>query len=115
MANLTSIVKMSDRISVRRVLEHAAAAVLLVAATLGLVYAISVAATLQELRTLEPLTLDGHPDLEIWRCPAAIAAPASGPVADAESRTRSAGAALPPAGAERSASCAPGTRQARPQ
>jgi len=105
---------MSDRISLRRILDHAVTAALLVTASVGLVYAISIAATLQELRTLEPITMDGHPDLEIWRCPAAIAASGSSPAGDAESTPRST-AAHPPAGAERSASCAAGARQARPQ
>jgi len=106
---------MSDRISLRRILDYAVTGALLVTASVGLVHAISIAGTLQELRTLEPITLDGHPDLEIWRCPAAITPSGSSPAADAESKPRAAGAAHPPAGTERSASCAAGARQARPQ
>lgn len=107
-----SIVKMSDnRLNLRRIFDLAVTLVLLVVGAVGVMRALAIAATLQELRTLEPITLDGHPDLEIWRCPGAIVAPGSSAVADAEAKTRSSSAP----GAERSANCAPGGRQARPQ
>ena len=113
--NLESIVKMSDRMSLRRIFDLAATLVLLVGGAVGVVYAVAIATTLQELRTLEPITLDGHPDLEIWRCSAGVAPPGSSLAADAESKPRSAGAVHALTTAERSASCAPGARQARPQ
>jgi hypothetical protein len=95
---------MSDRISLRRIFDLAVTLAVLAGGAVGLVYAIAIATTLQELRTLEPITLDGHPDLEIWRCPTAQGSPSSLP-ADAESRPT----------VERSANCLPGARQARPQ
>jgi hypothetical protein len=110
--NLESIVKMSDRMSLRRIFDLAATLVLLVGGAAGVVYAVAIATTLQELRTLEPITLDGHPDLEVWRCPAAAG---SSVPADAESKPRSTSAVHAPTNAERSATCAPAARQARPQ
>jgi hypothetical protein len=106
---------MSDRITLRRIFDLAGPWVLLVAAGAGLVYAISIAATLRDLRALEPVTLHGHPDLETWRCQAAGTAPA-GPAAaaDGEPRPNGAGAPQHPA-AERSASCPPRGGQVRPQ
>jgi len=105
---------MSDRISLRRIFDVAVTLALLLAGAVGLVYAISIAATLQELRTLEPITLDGHPDLEAWRCPAAPGS-ASSLAADAESKLRSTGSVHLPTAPERSANCLPAARQARPQ
>ena len=106
---------MSDRMSLRRIFDLAATLVLLVGGAAGVVYAVAIATTLQELRTLEPITLDGHPDLEIWRCPAAVGPPGPSLATDADSKPRSTGAVHAPASTERSASCAPATRQARPQ
>ena len=105
---------MSDRISLRRIFERAVPLALLLAGAVGLVYAISVASTLQELRTLEPITLDGHPELELWRCPAAPGS-ASSLTADAESKPRGTASMHLPTAAERSANCLPAARQARPQ
>ena len=106
---------MSDRIGLRRIFDLTVTLALLAAGAVGLVYAIAIASTLQELRTLEPITLDGHPDLEIWRCPAVQSSPGSGPASDAEPKLRSTGSVHVPAAVERSASCPPATRQARPQ
>jgi len=106
---------MSDRISLRRIFDLAVTLTLLLAGAVGVVYAISIAATLQELRTLEPITLDGHPDLEIWRCAAASGSPGSSPASEPEPKPRGAGPAHVPTTAERSATCLPGARQARPQ
>ena len=106
---------MSDRTSLRRIVDLAAALLLLVGAAAGVVYAVAIATTLQELRTLEPITLDGHPDLEMWRCPTVVGLPGSSPASEVESKPRSTGAVHTPTGAERSASCASAARQARPQ
>jgi hypothetical protein len=95
---------MSDRIPLRRIFDLAVPWVLLAVASAGLVYAISIAATLRDLRALEPIT---HPDLEAWRCALASQAPEGEP-------RPGAGAAQQPA-AERSADCPPHARQARPE
>jgi hypothetical protein len=106
----------SDRLTLRRIFDLAAPWVLLVAASVGLVYAITIAATLQDLRALEPVTLPGHPDLEAWRCQAGTAAsPGSGSAAEGEAKPGGAGAPHHPTAAERSANCHAGTRQVRPQ
>lgn len=114
-ANLESIVKMSDRMSLRRIFDMAAALVLLVGGAAGVVYAVAVATTLQELRTLEPITLEGHPELEMWRCAAGIGSPGPSLAPDADPKPRSTGSVHALTSAERSASCAPAARQARPQ
>jgi hypothetical protein len=95
---------MPDRLNLRRVFDQAVPLVLLTVAGVALVYAVSVAVTLQELRSLEPII---HPDFEGWRCPPAAG---SGPATDGD------GAAAPqhPAAAERSAICPPASRQLRP-
>ena len=90
---------MSDRITLRRIFDLAVPWVLLVAASAGLVYTISIAATLRDLRALEPIT---HPDLETWRC-----SPGTGVASqttEGERQPTGAGAPQHPA-AERSASC----------
>lgn len=107
---------MPDRITLRRIFDLAVPWVLLVVAGAGVVYAITIATTLRDLRALEPVTFDGHPDLEIWRCQAAAsAAPGSGPAAEGEPKLSGAGAPQHPTAAERSANCPPGARQVRPQ
>ena len=107
---------MPDRITLRRIFDLAVPWVLLVAASAGLVYAITIAATLRDLRALEPVTFDGHPDLETWRCKAtATASPGSGPAAESEPKLNGAGAPQHPTAAEWSANCPPGARQVRPQ
>jgi hypothetical protein len=107
---------MSDRITLRRIFDLAVPWVLLVAAGAGVVYAITIATTLRDLRALEPVTLPGHPDLETWRCQAAATAfPGSSPAAEVEPKPNGAGAPQHPAAAERSANCPPGARQVRPQ
>ena len=98
---------MSDRLNLRRIVDLAVPAVLLAAAAVGVIYAISIGATLRDLRALEPIT---HPDLEAWRCSSAAG---SGQGAECEPRPGT-GAAQQPA-AERSAGCPPHARQARPQ
>ena len=114
-ANLESIVKISDRMSLRRIFDLTVTLVLLAAGGVGVVYAIAIASTLQELRTLEPITLDGHPDLEVWRCPAVQGSPGSSPAVDTEPKPRTTGSVLLTPAVDRSASCPPATRQARPQ
>ena len=94
---------MFDRIGLRQILELMAPFVLLVAAGAGLVYAISVAVTLQDLRAQEPVA---RPDLETWRC---------APAAEGEPRPGGAGTPQHPPAAERSAGCPPNGRQVRPQ
>ena len=107
---------MADKTTLRRIFDLAVPWVLLVVAGAGVVYAITIATTLRDLRALEPVTFDGHPDLEIWRCQAAATAvPGSGPAAEAEPKLGGAVAPQHPAAAERSASCPPGVRQVRPQ
>jgi len=103
-----SIVKMADKTSLRRIFDGAVPLVLLAVAGAGFVYALSIAATLRELRALEPIT---HPDFETWRCAAASSGAGQG--ADGELR-QSAGATQPTTG-ERVASCPPHARQVRPQ
>jgi len=107
---------MSDRITLRSIFDLAVPWVLLVAAGAGLLYAISIAVTLRDLRAHEPVTVDGHPDLETWRCQAAAtASPGSSAASDAEPRPNGAGAPQHPAAAERSATCPPRGGQVRPQ
>jgi len=99
---------MADKTSLRRIVDDVVPLVLLAVAGAGFVYALSIAATLRELRALEPIT---HPDFETWRCAAAFSGAGQG--SDGELR--------PSAGAtqqsmrERSASCPPHARQMRPQ
>jgi hypothetical protein len=102
---------MSDRLKLRHVFDLAVPAVLLAVAAVGVFYAITIATTLHDLRTLEPVTL-GHPDAEAWRC-----ASAAGPAAAAEGEPKPGSTAAPqhPASAERSAICPPHARQVRPQ
>jgi hypothetical protein len=116
-AHPESIVKMADRTSLRRIFDQAVPLVLLAVAGAGLVYAISIATTLQDLRALEPLTFDGHPDLELWRCQAAAtASPGPGPAVEGEPKLSGVGASQQPSAAERSsARCPPGAGQVRPQ
>jgi hypothetical protein len=99
---------MADKFSLRRIFDEIVPLALLALAGAGFVYALSIAATLRELRALEPLT---HPDFEAWRC--AAAAPGAGQGTDGEPRPSAGATQQPPA--ERSASCPPGTRQVRPQ
>jgi len=108
---------MADRITLRRIFDQAVPWVLLVAAGAGLVYAISVASTLRDLRALEPVTLDGHPDLQTWRCQAATtASPPPTAAPDTEPRPTGSGAPQLPAAAERSTNCPPPRDgQVRPQ
>jgi hypothetical protein len=96
---------MADRTSLRRIFDQIVPLVLLTSAGAGFVYAISIAATLRELRALEPLA---HPDFETWRCAAG-----SGQGADGE-LSPNAVATHQPDG-ERSASCPPHAGQVRPQ
>jgi hypothetical protein len=107
------IVKMPDRITLRRIFDLAGPWVFLVAAGAGLAYAITIATTLRDLRALEPVTLPGPPDPEAWRCQAS--ATASSGSAEGEQTLNGAGAPQHQAPAERSASCPPGARQVRPQ
>ena len=99
---------MSDRFNLRRIVGLTVPAVLLAAAAVGVIYAMSIGATLRDLRALEPIA---HPDLEPWRCSPPAGA---GQVTDGESRP-GAGTVQLPAVAERSAGCPPHARQARPQ
>lgn len=99
---------MADKTSLRLIFDEVVPLVLLAVAGAGFVYALSIAATLRELRALEPIT---HPDFETWRCAAASSGAGQG--ADGEPRP-SAGATQQPAG-DGSASCPPHTRQVRPQ
>src|SRR5262245_26283859 len=63
-------VKMPDRINLRSIFDLVASWVLLIAAAAGLVYVITIAATLRDLRALEPTAVSGQPDLEAWGCAA---------------------------------------------
>ena len=106
---------MSDKAIVRRIFDLAGPWVLLIAAAAGLFYAITIAATLRDLRALEPVAVGGHPDLEAWRCAAAAGSSGSGAIAEGEPRFNGAGAPQQAPAAERSANCPPHARQVRPQ
>jgi hypothetical protein len=101
---------MADRTILRRILDQVVPLGLLAVAGGLFVYAMSIAATLRELRALEPIT---HPNLELWRCAPQTASAATAQAAEQESRP-SAVATQHPAG-ERSGACPPAPRQARPQ
>jgi hypothetical protein len=105
---------MSDRICLRRIFDLAVTWVLLIAAAAGLIYVITIAATLRDLRALEPVAVGGHPDLEAWRCVVAAGSTPSG-AADADASPGNAGAPQQAPAAERSANCPPHARQVRPQ
>ena len=103
---------MSDKISLRQILDLSVPVVLLVVASGGLVYAIKIAATLRDLRALEPVTLATDP--ETWRCPHATHFPGSSLVRDGEpGLNTSVALRLPDAAPDRVASCLPHTPQAR--
>ena len=107
-----STVKMSDKISLRQILDLSVPVVLLVVTSGGLVYAIKIAATLRDLRALEPVTLATDP--ETWRCPHATHFPGSSLVRDGEPGLNTSGALrLPDAPPDRVASCLPHTPQVR--
>jgi hypothetical protein len=107
---------MSDRPDLRRVFELAVPAVLLAVAAVGLVYAITIATTLRDLRAREPVSVSDHQDLETWRCLHAAGSAASRLAADGEPKLNSSGVSQhPTASAERSATCPPHPRQVRPQ
>src|SRR5512134_274790 len=108
-AHAEPIVNMADRTRLRNIFDQVVPLVLLAVAGAGFVYAIAIAATLRDLRALEPLA---HPDLETWRCAAAAASPATGQGADGQPRPS---ASAPQQPTERSASCPPHAGQARPQ
>jgi hypothetical protein len=103
---------MPDRISVHSIFDLAVLWGLLVVAAAGLIYVIAIATTLRDLSALEPVAVSGHPDLETWRCAAAVG---SGSLADGEPRIPRAIASHEPPAAERLANCPPHARQVRPQ
>jgi hypothetical protein len=104
-----SIVKMSDRPNLRSIFDQVVPLAVLAVAGAALVYALSIAATLQELRALEPII---HPDFESSGCQPAGAASL---VADGEPKPLGTAVQLPAGPAERSAICPPHPRQMRPQ
>jgi hypothetical protein len=105
---------MPDKAILRRIVDLAGPWVLLIAAAAGLIYVITVAATLRDLRALEPVTL-GSPGLETSLCASATGVPVPSPAADGEPRLNGAVAPQQPLAAERSANCPPHARQVRPQ
>jgi hypothetical protein len=102
-----SIVKMSDRFNLRRIIDLTVPAVLLATAAVGVIHAISIGATLRDLRALEPIT---QPDLEAWRC---LSVAGSSQGGDGEPRLGTDAVQLPPV--ERSAGCPTRGGQVRPQ
>ncbi len=107
---------MFDRIKLGRFVDAAVPALLLAVAGVGVVYAITIATTLRDLRARESATFVGQPDLQVQRCPAATADPAAGSPGDGEPGLHGAGATPhPSSAADRSAGCAAPSRQMHAQ
>lgn len=107
---------MFDRIKLGRFVDAAVPAFLLVVAGVGVVYAITIATTLRDLRARESATFTGQPDLQVQRCPAVTGVPGAGSLGDGEPSPHGAAATPPPAAAaDRSAGCTTPSRQMHAQ
>jgi hypothetical protein len=72
---------MFDRRRLGRILDIGIPIVLLVAAAVGAIHAVTIATTLQDLRAREPLGRDAQPELQVVRCMAASGEAEPGPSA----------------------------------